>query len=88
MPLIVCTARKIEPDVRGGRRRVRVALELEQRVIDRRDVFTALGEKQLGVLKVVHGEWPGYRVYPSTRCTASSTRLGWNGLTTKSLAPA
>src|SRR5713101_3514886 len=26
--------------------------------------------------------------YPSTRCTASRTRDGWNGLTTKSLAPA
>src|SRR6266550_3018359 len=28
------------------------------------------------------------RDYPSTRWTASSTRDGWNGLTTKSLAPA
>src|SRR5229473_743686 len=26
--------------------------------------------------------------YPSTRCTASRTREGWNGLTTKSFAPA
>jgi hypothetical protein len=26
--------------------------------------------------------------HPNTRCTASSTRLGWNGLTTKSFAPA
>ena len=87
MPLIVCTARKIDPTCAGGRRRVGVALELEQRVIHRRDVFATLGEKQLGVLKIVHGDG---RVsgYPSTRWTASSTRLGWNGLTTKSLAPA
>ena len=28
------------------------------------------------------------RRHPRTRCTASSTRLGWNGFTTKSFAPA
>ena len=32
--------------------------------------------------------YPSLVTQPSTRCTASSTRLGWNGLTTKSLAPA
>ena len=78
---------KNRADVRRGRGGARVALELEQRMVHRRDVFTALGEKQLGVLKIVHGD-AGRSPYPSTRWTASSTRLGWNGLTTKSLAPA
>jgi len=43
-------------------------------------VFPALGQEQLGVLRQIHR-------YPSTRWTASSTRDGWNGFTTKSLAP-
>src|SRR5690242_14210312 len=58
-----------------------MALPLEQQLIAGAQVLAALGQEQLGVLREVHG-------YPSTRWTASSTREGWNGLTTKSLAPA
>src|SRR4029077_16925132 len=62
-------------------RRRRLALPLEQQLIAGAQVLAALGQEQLGVLREIHG-------YPRTRCTASSTREGWNGLTTKSLAPA
>src|SRR5438552_4081952 len=58
-----------------------MALPLEQQLIAGAQVLAALGQEQLGVLREIHG-------YPRTRCTASRTREGWNGLTTKSLAPA
>ena len=45
-------------------------------------VLAALGEEERGVLR------DDPCAQPRTRCTASSTREGWNGLTTKSLAPA
>ncbi len=64
---------------RLGRRRV--PLPLEQQLIAGAQVLAAFGQEQLGVLREIHD-------YPSTRWTASSTREGWNGLTTKSLAPA
>ena len=62
-------------------RRRRAALPLEQQLVAGAQVFPALGQEQLGVLRQIHR-------YPSTRWTASSTREGWNGFTTKSLAPA
>src|SRR6185437_11616724 len=68
---------------RDGAGARRVALELEQRLIDGRDVLSALGEKELRVLERVHGGLGKDDAQPSTRCTASSTRLGWKGLTTK-----
>src|SRR6266545_876757 len=61
---------------RGG-----IPLPIEQQLIAGAQVLPALGQEQLGVLRQIHR-------YPSTRWTASSTRDGWNGFTTKSFAPA
>src|SRR2546427_2810014 len=61
--------------------RAAISLPLEQQLIAGAQVLAALGQEQLGVLRQVHG-------HPSTGWTASRTRDGWNGLTTKSLAPA
>src|SRR2546428_656785 len=64
-----------------GREPGGVFLPLEQQLIAGAQVLPAFGQEQLGVLRQVHRQ-------PSTRWTASSTREGWNGFTTKSLAPA
>src|SRR5439155_1687011 len=61
---------------RGG-----MTLPLEQQLIAGAQVLAALGQEPPGVLRQVHR-------YPRTRWTASRTREGWKGLTTKSLAPA
>src|SRR6266508_2532752 len=61
---------------RGG-----IPLPIEQQLIAGAQVLAALGQEQLGVLRQVHR-------YPRTRWTASRTREGWKGLTTKSYAPA
>src|SRR2546430_10549927 len=58
-----------------------VPLPLEQQRVAGAQVLPTLCQEQLGVLRQVHAQ-------PSTRCTASSTREGWNGFTTKSFAPA
>src|SRR5207253_242830 len=58
-----------------------VPLPLEQQLVAGAQVLPTLCQEQLGVLRQVHAQ-------PSTRCTASSTREGWNGFTTKSFAPA
>ena len=55
----------------------RVALELEQRVIDGRDVLAALGEKELGVLEIVHAR-NGRASGASARARAAPPRArGW-----------
>ena len=59
-------AKNLTDGSRRARRR-RVALELEQRVIDGGDVLAALGEKELGVLEVVHSGVAGAVLSPSTR---------------------
>src|SRR4029079_2357411 len=43
-------------DSRGRARAGRIALQVEQRGIDGRNILTAFGEKELRVLKIVHGD--------------------------------
>ncbi len=72
------------------RRRGRT-LQREQLLVHRGELLATLRLKERGVLGQVHGcrsRGLATARQPSTRCTASSTRLGWNGLTTKSFAPA
>ncbi len=57
-------------------------------MVDRRELLAALRAEQVGVAREVHAAGPGTSARADTRCTASSTRLGWNGFTTKSFAPA
>ena len=55
------------------------------------ELLAALGLKERGVLGEIHrcrSLTLATALQPRTRCTASSTRLGWNGFTTKSFAPA
>ena len=67
------------------------ALEREQLLVHRRELLATLGLKERRVLGEIHScrSLPlATALQPRTRCTASSTRLGWKGFTTKSLAPA
>jgi hypothetical protein len=64
-------------------------LHFGERPTELGDVLAPFSQEEIDVLGQVHGIFRLMRCYqPSTRWTASSTRLGWNGFTTKSLAPA
>src|SRR5690606_17444067 len=77
--------------VRGPERaiqRVPAIIHLERRkaAVQRGQVLLRLGQVEVTVAAGIHRSAPPRQ--PSTRCTASSTRAGWNGFTMKSRAPA
>ena len=76
------------PEERRDMRGVAVTLTREERGIQLGEVLASLRAKELGVAGLVHATDPFAAYAARIRFTASRTRLGWNGFTTKSFAPA